>query len=66
LRALLYKARDEWEWIERAPKVKTLKGAKSRVRWISHADADKLIANLPDHLAAMADSASKPDCGGPM
>lgn len=55
LRALLYKARDEWEWIERAPKVKTLKGAKSRVRWISRAEADKLIAELPEHLAAMAE-----------
>lgn len=55
LRALLYKARDEWEWIERAPKVKTLKGAKSRVRWITRAEADKLIAELPEHLAAMAE-----------
>ncbi len=55
LRALLYKARDEWEWIERAPKVKTLKGARSRVRWISRIEADKLTAELPEHLAAMAE-----------
>lgn len=55
LRALLNKARDEWEWIERAPKVKALKGAKSRVRWISRAEADKLLAELPAHLSAMAE-----------
>jgi hypothetical protein len=35
LRAVLYKARDEWEWIDRVPKVKALKGTVSRVRWIT-------------------------------
>lgn len=55
LRALLYKARDEWEWIDKAPKIKALRGAKSRVRWITREEADKLIAELPEHLAAMAE-----------
>lgn len=54
-RAVLYKARDEWEWIDRVPKVKALKGSKSRVRWISREEADRLIAELPKHLAAMAE-----------
>lgn len=54
-RAALNKARDEWEWIDRVPKIKALKGAKSRIRWISREDADKLISHLPKHLAAMAE-----------
>jgi integrase len=54
LRAVLTKARDEWEWIDRIPKVKALKGAVSRIRWITREEADSLIAELPAHLAAMA------------
>ena len=54
-RAALNKARDEWEWIDRVPKIKALKGAKSRIRWISREDADILINHLPKHLGAMAE-----------
>jgi integrase len=54
-RSLLYKARDEWEWVERVPKVKALKGSRSRMRWISRTEADRLVAALPKHLAAMAE-----------
>ncbi|BAP88315.1 phage integrase site specific recombinase [Burkholderiales bacterium GJ-E10] len=56
-RAVLNKARDEWEWVDRVPKVKALKGAKSRIRWISRDEADRLIAELPKHLAIMAEFA---------
>jgi integrase len=53
-RAVLKKARDEWEWVDRVPKIKTLKGARSRARWITREEADALIAALPKHLATMA------------
>jgi integrase len=55
LRAVLNKAAAEWEWVDRVPKVKALKGARSRVRWITRTEADALIAELPDHLAAMVE-----------
>ena len=54
-RAVLIRARDDWEWVDRVPKVKAIKGTKNRVRWISRAEADKLIAKLPRHLGAMAE-----------
>ncbi|MES2207280.1 MAG: site-specific integrase [Pseudomonadota bacterium] len=54
-RAVLYRARDEWEWINRAPRIKSLKGEKNRIRWISREEANRLIAYLPQHLAIMAE-----------
>jgi integrase len=55
LRAVLNKAAGEWEWVDRVPRVKALKGARSRVRWITRLEADALIAELPEHLAAMVE-----------
>jgi len=55
LRAALNKACNDWDWVDRVPKVKALKGAKNRTRWITRAEANKLIAELPDHLAVMAE-----------
>lgn len=54
-RAVLNKAQNEWEWVDRVPKVKALKGTVSRVRWITREEADRLISHLPSHLAAMAE-----------
>lgn len=53
-RAVLKKAQDEWEWIDRVPKVKAVKGTVSRIRWISQEESERLLAELPRHLAAMA------------
>ncbi len=55
LRAALNKACNDWDWIERVPRVRALKGSRSRMRWITRAEANRLIAELPDHLAAMAE-----------
>jgi integrase len=55
IRAVLNTARDDWEWIDRAPKVKEFKEPKIHVRWITPDDATRLIAALPAHLAAMAE-----------
>lgn len=54
LRAVLRRAATEWEWLDRAPKVRLLPEPKRRVRFLTRAEADKLLAQLPEHLAEMA------------
>ena len=50
LRSILRKAELEWEWIDKAPKIKLLPEPKKRVRWLTKEETEKLIDNLPDHL----------------
>lgn len=54
LRAILRKCADEWEWIDRAPKVRMLKEPTRRVRYLTRAEAHRLLGHLPPHLADMA------------
>ncbi len=54
LRAILRRADLQWDWIDRAPHVRMLPEPKRRIRWITREEADRLLSELPDHLAAMA------------
>lgn len=54
LRAILKKAVGVWEWLDRAPKLKTYAEPKQRIRWITKEEAERLLAALPEWLAAMA------------
>jgi len=49
IRAILRKACLEWEWIDKAPKIRLYKESKRRVRWITPEQAQILLAELPDH-----------------
>jgi integrase len=51
IRAILRKACNEWEWIDRVPVVRMLPEPTKRVRWITRDEAETLIAVLPPHLA---------------
>ncbi len=53
VRAILRRAAFYWEWLERVPKVRMLPEPKRRIRWITRDEAERLMAALPDHLAAM-------------
>jgi len=53
IRAILRRACYEWEWIDRAPKVRMFKERKRRVRWITRVDAERLLTLLPAHQAEM-------------
>lgn len=54
LRAILRKCVNEWEWLDRAPSVRMLKEPVRRVRFLTHEEAHRLLAELPEHLADMA------------
>ncbi|QVL48657.1 MAG: site-specific integrase [Thiocapsa sp.] len=53
LRAILRRAEREWEWLDKSPALRMLPEPKKRVRWLKRDEADRLIAELPEHLADM-------------
>ena len=54
LRSILNKAKDDWEWLDNAPRIKAMPIKSDRVRWLTRAEAERLMAELPPHLEAMA------------
>jgi len=54
IRTILNTARDDWEWIDKVPKFRQFKEPKKRIRWITQAEAERLLQELPPHLSAMA------------
>ena len=49
VRSILLRARDEWEWIEKAPKVKLFREPPGRERSITVEQAEALLRELPAH-----------------
>ncbi|MGY9003655.1 MAG: tyrosine-type recombinase/integrase, partial [Rhodospirillales bacterium] len=54
IRAVLRAAKDEWDWIDKVPKFRMSAEPKGRVRYLSREEADRLLAELPEHLEVMA------------
>jgi integrase len=55
IRAILRAARDDWEWIDKIPRIRLYPEPKKRVRWITQDEARQLLVQLPTHLADMAE-----------
>lgn len=55
IRALLNKARNEWEWLDSVPKVKKLTESNKRIRWLTGPETALLLKELPDHLRLMCE-----------
>ena len=53
VRAILKRAVDEWDWLEKAPKVKLFKESTGRVRFITPAQVQTLLHELPHHQQDM-------------
>ena len=53
IRAILRRAELEWEWIEKAPRVRLYPEPKGRVRWLKPEQVQILLSELPEHLAEM-------------
>lgn len=54
LRALLRKAHQDWEWIDKVPVIRMRVCEKNRVRWLTEKEASRLLKELPPHLRDMA------------
>jgi len=54
VRAILRRCERDWEWIDRAPAVRLFKEPPKRVRYLTRAEAHRLLAELPPHLSDMA------------
>lgn len=54
LRAILRRAKDDWEWIDHIPKVRLYREPKKRICFLSPDEARRLLAELPLHLREMA------------
>lgn len=49
IRSILIRARDEWEWIEKAPKIRLFKETNDRERSLTQDEAKLLLLELPKH-----------------
>jgi integrase len=54
VRAILRKALNDWEWLDRLPRIRMLKEPTRRIRFLSREEAERLLAALPEHLSEMA------------
>ena len=54
LRAILRRCVNEWEWLDKVPRIRMLKEPTRRVRFLSREEAQRLLSELPPHLADMA------------
>ncbi len=54
VRAILRRCVNEWEWLDRAPAIRLLKEPTRRIRFLTQAQASRLLHELPPHLADMA------------
>ena len=61
-RSLLRMARDEWQWLDTIPKVRLLGGEVERDRWLSRAEAHRLIGSCAPHLGALVRYALATGC----
>jgi len=54
IRAILRRSALEWGWLDQAPKVRMLPVPKRRIRFLSQDEAERLLSELPVHMAEMA------------
>jgi integrase len=52
-RAILRCAAREWGWIDAWPAVRMLPEPKRRIRWLTREEADRVLVQLPGHIAEM-------------
>jgi integrase len=54
VRAILRRCVNEWEWLDRTPQVRMLREPTRRIRFLTREEAQRLLTELPEHLADTA------------
>jgi integrase len=54
IRAILNTAKRDWNWLDTVPAIRLLPEPRRRIRWLTREEAERLLAELPEHLNAMA------------
>jgi len=54
IKVILRAAWQEWDWIDKVPKIRMRKESGKRIRFLSRSEAEGLFRELPGHLADMA------------
>lgn len=54
IRAILTRAKDDWEWIDAVPSFKAYPEPAGIVRWLTDDEESRLMAELPEHLKGLA------------
>ena len=62
VRHILYLARDDWNWLHRAPKIRMLAEPRRRIRFLRTEEAERLIEELPKHLDPVVQFALATGC----
>lgn len=57
IRAILRKAEREWGWLDNAPTLRFFKTPATRIRWLTRAEAERLLAELEPHAPHLSDMA---------
>lgn len=55
VRAILRRACEDWEWLERVPKVGMLRDRGARIRSLTREEFARLLSELPAHLRDMVE-----------
>lgn len=55
LSTVLQKAKKEWGWLDSTPYIRRFKESAGRLRWLTHDEADMILAALPEHTRDMAE-----------
>lgn len=53
LRAIMMRAKNEWEWIDNTPNIRLLPEPNGIIRWLTYDEVAILLKELPEHLNAM-------------
>lgn len=54
IRSILRAACYEWDWIDKPPKARMRQEPRKRVRFLTRPEAERVVKELPEHLADMA------------